>query len=424
MKADHTDIYEHFAQLCPGIQLPVAWGFLHLDENCRFLPDSIDEVVELLQQQFAADRLLESRLLVRVEGERLGLNPRLLTEDQLFFLLRKERGQIFDIITSAGSLSGRHVLLLLRQDAVTKRALERDERIFLVFSMVDALLLRALGLAAMHAADMVHLGRHGFQRLLWLVGGHSLGPIQREKTRFPWEERVTILKSGCVTHQDEHHEFEMVICAFSLSSFSRKIPEGIASVARHLAHAEKYLEIHFDALSVWRPNEDEMSNLRFRSGLRDPSLLRDYLVEEHEFFGVEQFMDPSRPPAVPDSFVQALENLIRVLDERERNLTSQLYWEKEHEAFAKYEAELDKKVFKPLLVRAMASSDPSIRALRTQFAHVTKLLLSKMPHLHSLQKSQQHAVSPKSCPDELLKEIEVLTDQMIKLAKAERSLYK
>jgi hypothetical protein len=276
----------------------------------------------------------------------------------------------------------------------------------------------------MHAADMVHLGRHGFQRLLWLVGGHSLGPIQREKTRFPWEERVTILKSGCVTHQDEHHEFEVVICAFSLSSFSRKIPEGIGSVARHLAHAEKYLEIHFDALSVWWPNEDEMSNLEFRSGLRDPSLLHDYFLEEHDFLGVEQFIDPSRAPEVPDSFVRALEELLQAVEEGAKHSESQYYLNKESEAYATYYAELDKKIFKPILESAMALPNPSIRPLRAQLAHVAKILHSKMPGMHLLAKKWQHAASPKPFPDEWLKEIKAWTDQMIRLVKEERSLYK
>jgi hypothetical protein len=424
VRADHTEIYERFTQMCPGVQLPADWDFLPVDENCRFVTDSIDEVVELLQQEFEADRLLESRLLVRAEDEQLGLSPRLLTEDQLFFLLRNEQGQIFDIITSAGSLSRRYVLCLLRQDVVTQRALDIHERIFLVFSMVDVLLLRSLGLAAMHAAEMANLGLDGFKRLLWLVGGHSMGSIRREGTRFSWEEKLTILKSGCVTHQDDHHEFEVVICAFSLSSFSRKIPAGIASVARHLAHAEKYLDIHFDALFTWWPTEDEMSNLEFKSGLCDPSLLRDYLAEEHEFFGVEQFTDPSQPPDRADTFVRALEDLLRAFDEGERNFTSEHYCEKEREAYAKYEAVLDEKITKPILESALALSEPSIRPVRAQLAHVSKMLHLKMPRMHFLQKSRQHAGSKVSFPDELLKEIKTLTELMIKLVKEEHSLYK
>lgn len=118
---------------------------------------------------------------------------------------------------------------------------------------------------------------------------------------------------------------------------SREIPADIFSAARHLAHAETHLSIVWDAVAVWWPTVDEMSNLAYRRELQEPDLIRGCLTEEHEFYGVEHFIDPSRPPDSPDTFVHALEELAHALLDVDRHYPSERYLEKDREAFAKYE---------------------------------------------------------------------------------------
>jgi hypothetical protein len=425
MKTEYAEIYERFCQGCPGIQFQGAWSFLHPDDDCRYVNDDTNDLIERLQQEFEADQLLASKLLVRGDGEQLCLNPRLLTGDRLFVVLRNAKRQIFDLITSTGSLSGRQSLLLLRQDSITERVIGNTQRMFLTSSMVDVLLFRSLGLAATCTADVIGSGREGLQRLLWLVGGHSDGPIQRKPCQFTWEGRIMINKTGNIgLDGHEPYEFAIVICAFSLHSFSRQIPADIASVARHLAQAETYLAIEWEQLSVWWPTVHEMSNLAYRQELQDPDLLRGYLTGEHEFFGVQHFLDPSCPPASPDTLIHALEKLDRALLDGERHSDSHHYLEKEREALADYEAQLEKTMIRPLLDSAIALSDPSIRPLRAQLAQVAKMVHMMMPRMHRVQKQLQHATAGDVFPDKSLKKIKELTELMIKLVKGEHALRK
>jgi hypothetical protein len=291
--------------------------------------------------------------------------------------------------------------------------------------MVDVLLFRTLGLAATCAAELDRLNRHGLQRLLWLVGGDSDGPIRRKPCRFPWEGQEIINKPGHVgSDGNERYEFELVMCAFSLHSFSRVIPADIASVARHLAHAETYLAIEWEQLSVWWPTVDEMSNLAYRQELQEPDLLRDFLSGEHEFFRVQDFVDPSRPPASTDTFVHALEKLDQALLDGEQHCDSPHYLEEERKALAEYEAQLEKTMIRPLMDSAIDLRNASIRPLRAQQAHVAKLLHMLMPRMHFVQKKRQHAGAGDVFPDESLKKIKELTELMIKLVKAEHELCK
>ena len=425
MIAPYAEIYASFSERCPGIQFEGDWRFLHPDDDCRFADDETGELIEHLQEEFETDQLLASRLVVRADNEQLHLNPRLLTEDRLFVVLRNAQHQIFDIFTSAGSLSGRRTLLLLRQDAAAKEAIASQRRMFLTPSMADVVLFRSLGLAATCAADVVGLSRHGLQRLLWLVGGNSYGPIPREPIQFSWEGQYLINESGYLGRSENAPiEFELVLCAFSLYTHSREIPADIAPAARHLAHAETYLSISWDGVAVWWPTVDEMSNLAYRLELQEPDLLRDYLTQEHEFCGVEHFTDPSRPPASTDTFVDALEKLDQAFLDAEQHYPSECYLEKEREAFAKYESELEKTMIRPLLDSAIALHNPSIRPLRAQLAHVSKMLHLMMPRMHYAQKKQLHAGVGGVFPGESLKNIRSLTELMIKLVKEEHGLRK
>jgi hypothetical protein len=153
-----------------------VWRFLKVDEDCRHLTPAVVPLLNKLREQFGEEQLLASRLFVRDQAHGVVPNPRLDTEDGVALVLRDAKGRPCDLLTSAGAISGRLPLFALLDDVRWTQALDHVHRVFVVFSMADAAVLRALGFAAVPAFGLDRLNRSGLQQLLTLVGGWSNDP--------------------------------------------------------------------------------------------------------------------------------------------------------------------------------------------------------------------------------------------------------
>jgi hypothetical protein len=100
------EIMERFIAGCPRPELTGAWRFLKADADCRLLRN-VDPLIDQLRSHAKEERLLASGLLVLDSQRRAVPNPRLATNDGFAVAIRDRQGKLSDLLTSAGTLSGR-----------------------------------------------------------------------------------------------------------------------------------------------------------------------------------------------------------------------------------------------------------------------------------------------------------------------------
>ncbi|MCH7725222.1 MAG: hypothetical protein IH991_01885 [Planctomycetes bacterium] len=418
MAAKHSEIYQTLLAECPPATLPDVWQFVEVHPDAHRLPANPQCAIARLREQFSDDELLGSRVTVR-RGEELVLHPKLITRDRYVIIVRDQFGGPCSLLTSAGDLHGSVPLFALGQDETVRYALgASDQYLYVAASMEDVVLLRSLGLAAAPATDLDRLNRCELQHLLYLVDGFSDGPISKKRLR---TAKYEINHSGRVGA--ERAEFYVVLVGCELGNGGRVVPEQICAVAHYLARAEQSLDITWDGLYVWWPNEEELEKLDYRRQLEDVALVQDFFREPQPLFGVSDFANPAMLPDREKSFVAVFDELVEAEKTARTEHNSPFLLERLQQIRSDYFRRIDDQLFKPLMETAIESEDLRIRALRMQLAQLTRIFHRAMPRVcaplvDSVAMSGEVVLPEKAC-----KQIQTLTNETIQLVNAETRIH-
>jgi hypothetical protein len=420
MSTQFANIYQALCENCPGVGIEPPWGFVPPCSDCVRITD-LEERFAAIRARFSEADMLSAGLAVEGGNGAIAVNPKLLSDDGQIVVLRNKEGTVFDILTGGGCLSGAVPALTMHKDREVADALGKSgiRALFVTFTLAETILLRSMGVAAAPATDLDRLSVLWLQRLLTLVDGRSDGGITREYSRLATDDPEDMYSDCVGPEESEPPEFALVFVAGSILSLGRELPVGLRAVARHLADAQRYLNITWGGLYVWWPSPEELGNLAYRRRFQSSTLLREFFDAERDLWRVSDFVSghPPQGPGLAEKWLDLLQQTQKLQNERNGS-----EWHKDElkRVLAEYASLVDAHVVLPLANAAFAQSDLRRQCAELQMAYVVRLLQGMMPGLHvSLADLIEKRLDSDRglLPAMSLKQMESLTKCLIRLDK-------
>jgi hypothetical protein len=374
--------YERLLALCAPLTFPPPWDFLPPAACCRGPVPDPEQALAALRTGFP-DALLSAAGLLEAGPDGVGrLNPALAGPAAAVVAFRRRPGaRPFALLTAAGCLpEGLLPVKAALEDGPTGAA-ARGGPLLVAAGVLEAALLRAVGLPVTLASGLGTLGADGLREVDAQFG------------------RGTTL----------------VLLGWSPLVPSAAPPPAIAAAAAHLARAREYLDLRLQEVAAWKFSPQEIDNLRYRLGLRDAAFAGG-LLRASAREAKEELMDinclcpgavPCAGPPPPPSYPQAQAGLLAALAERrERGRTTDGL----RAALAAYEAAVQRELVAPLQAWALADGDPLTRAAGAELASAAGVLHRMAPLVADLQAA--HLLWPRGAelePAQLLDQYLALT---------------
>ena len=323
-QTDH-ELYRQFLDHCDPYRLPPPWDFLEATGIAYVLPARIAEVLAILAEQFGPEALVDEGIAVISESG-LELSATLTRCDgTLVPILDSETGQIVDLVTSSGCVSGIAVPMFGPSndpDVLAELANARTN-VFVAFFMADFVLILALGLPVTLANDSIDWSKDGIAAVCeWLEEDcewvPKVDPLETETFFGP-----ALPKSAPATPKSEAlREIEALIasCAVhrisclvfvgcSLSDFQPVVPSQYLALQASIHGRSSELDLNLRSLLGMVPT-DELQNLRLLLNQQDPCSVRRWILDQSDAADLLVMPDvPQTPPPAPPpaDYLQARE---------------------------------------------------------------------------------------------------------------------
>lgn len=394
-------------------QLPSHWQWLSPARDCYRGPDDAELMLNLLCDKHDEQSLLQSRVVARDESGRLTLARQLLGQDRSVIVLRRPNGVAFDLLADNGSLFGLVPLFALWDDALFQNHLvdSQNKFVFGLGSFSDCLLLRSLGVPASPVNGLERLGVQGLRKLLHLVGASLI--CDREWMRQdPTSGRFLYPSSRCT----------LLLVTGSMEEFQPGLRDEVMAVVRHLDHAECELNMVFEDLRVWCPDDEKLAALLHARQVGDPELMRRAFARPGKTKCIREFV--ASPPSVESPtdaqrYLNIRAEFQRLMCEGAADKAGR---EKRKVAREKFESLVHETLISPVLTEAFDSSEPVRRMLGVQFAETAERvkLLSVLAGAELQELFRQANRTDQRRAQEHLKELPRHTNDMLKLAREYR----
>jgi hypothetical protein len=170
-------------------------------------------------------------------------------------------------------------------------------------------------------------------------------------------------------------------------------------------------------------SEEDLVFLVYRRLVGDAELVQAFFSQPRSLYRVSEFADPGKLPEREKSFIAAFEALVHAEREVRKHRSDRA---REYaRILADYRRRVDDELFGPLMETAITNNDPRIRVLRSQLAHLTRLLHRMMPNVYvAFDESlgRGGATDDGYLPEAAHKQMEKLVNATIRLVKAEAQI--
>lgn len=165
--------YDRVLPYCERYQIVGPLSFLPADDNVLCGPRDPEAMWTALKAEFSEEYLTGAGIACRAEDGSLMLAPELSGPDRILVALRiSERGHVFDLLTEAGCLSKRQrpVFAVCGDWFADQPQLLEQRDVLVAFTLMDLVIIRALGLRATIASGLEDLDRCGVAAHFWTDG--------------------------------------------------------------------------------------------------------------------------------------------------------------------------------------------------------------------------------------------------------------
>ena len=311
-------IYDEVLQHCKSVQSPQPWGRFRKNANLWVPPRDEKPLLAALQEKYSSLALVQSGVAVLNENQELRLNTIGLgtwdgfskclsvvdSEDMpagspdvpgekctysggnvsnCILPLRALPGsKPFDLLTGKGTLGCRLPLYAATLDYLTAKWVQKAGLLFVTFSMLDLVSLRAVRLPAALAMGLDTITPKSLEELCATLGlgemGHLLNTGHMPATLQPSPAGSTQTGSvNAAQSQDSgatlaavpftpHATIEpprLILVGWMLSELSQDRPGELDKVVRSLVRIAGSLGVAFDQVFVWRPSLEEIRQIHF-----------------------------------------------------------------------------------------------------------------------------------------------------------------
>ena len=418
-----TEIYDCLLGHCAEYEFAGRWSFVTA-ERTYYCPSAPDALAELLQR-FQPAALIEAGIACP-DGGAVNLRPELLAPDDPLLALEANRDPFALLTTTACLGVDAPPALACLDDQFTIRAAEETDRQLLVtFSMIDAALLRELGLPAIPATQLDTLTPSMAERLIDRLGWRS--PAMSEGSAYPSpatlklqvpasEAHTTGTEQVACDHAGGRNRFsELLFVGWSVENVSLDMPQELPKVAKYLRKLCGYLGIDFIAAPVWHPSEAELERIEFFVGHRETGWLRTAFreslgmsVKTLDSYAAE----PSGRVVPAAGIAETLAELQRLAHDGGQHDSY-----RRRKIWQTFEQQLHETVVAPLVDDAMRSGDPSSRTLQMAAAQLSRVfhgMAASVSVKMSMALAQQGDQLAEAIPAEQIKDLLSVADRLLK----------
>ena len=387
-------VYEAIVSRCLPYKLPAPWDRLPCDPAFVVLPPDREQLLLDLEQQFSREQLLPAGVVVVDAAGKLGWHPLLEPIGEPIWAVEKSGGEGVQSLIARQKVLGRNPRTALgaaladhRQapiiaetngksgDQIAGREEGRADFVFVAFSMIDAAILRSLGLITAPGDDWT-LSQRQLRSLVQtlqapldpLLSQAELASMRRVPAEAPTTEQA----------DDPRH---LVFLNWRLSALDLQEQPLAIRAKDEFEQLVDALDLEIESILLWKPSEAQRTKLQIQlvHGSSDQYLKRLLEALEPEAPVVVQPVAAAKPTQTDKRFEQlqrafpSPKALHQAAGNGYRPLST---YDSRRQAF--YEAQL-----LPLLRKAAQATCPLVQTLWLELAEVVWLRSALVEKMYS-----------------------------------------
>lgn len=260
--------YLGYGESCP---LPPPWDFLACPQVVR-TPRNPADILEKMSSQYGKEALCATSLVVETESGLQFVSP-LHSPGELVLALRNRNGECFDLVTEQGCVSGRAPpLVATLADASTIEEVKKGHKLFVTFSLVDACILRGLGLPAIPGSGLAECASGHLNQVCEVF---DLLPILAECPQpSTIAERTDALKHLIEDWPENIDVGKVIFAGWDIASLTLARPEAAKdTIEQWRGYADRF-KLDLGKFVVWQPDQEFHESLIGYRDLRSAHALR------------------------------------------------------------------------------------------------------------------------------------------------------
>ena len=284
-------IYRRLLEACPPLALPPAWDQVDLNADARTLPLDLPAVMAQLATEFSPAELIDSGVASRGYDGTLVHTAAFEAENCILLALRREpHAAPYDIIVPSGCLSSPTTLpaLSLADDYHFRATAGRWDFVLVVSSLIELVLLRALGLAASLAVGLDNCRPGELEQCLRLLRcppnasdqaseapGRSSTEFDPSPSSLPHPQTPT----NTAVSNPIPVCIEVIFVGWQLDSLEPGEPIAMEMIRDNLYLVGSSLDVELLGIDVWSPSGGEIAQLRRVISTRSRKRIADKFVQ-------------------------------------------------------------------------------------------------------------------------------------------------
>lgn len=284
-------IYERWLEHCAPFPPLPEWSTLRIDRNAYIGPADPPAALADLCARFSEEDLIASSIAQRSPEGALIVSPKLAApRTPLLAWRRTSKSRPFDLLTDEGLLATSLLpAVMVLNDGWTEAAAEWPNLVCVAFSLVDAIILRSLGIPATTAYGLDRIGTEELNQLTddFTIGEPELALAWSEHGADP--DVHTVSSEGPSTMRDDsdtpadgdgkpknrQHNYadcdaevdmdtayNLVLAPWSLLALGEPTSARAEAVIEDLRRLNEQIQFGFFQIGIWRPTEKERQTFR------------------------------------------------------------------------------------------------------------------------------------------------------------------
>ena len=424
-----------------------SWPVAATDE-IRRVPENTSDLIGGLVAEFTLEQLIDTGI-AELGGEGgLEISRRLTAGTRRLLVLRDtDDAPPFDLLLADGLLLGEEspAYAMAHASRSASEGCSIEGTLWLVPSVEDVVICRALGMAASTTVGLENLGHSELRRFEELIAipAQLLSPPAEidevtdeicTDSETPNTERETHWASNTEAVQSAEEEtsesnfdtislnnnllpVEIIVSGWSFALQQPLPAEQIQRRIARLSGAEQFLSRDLSGVAVWIPMHRDIDRLLFCWNLRDRDAFVNSLAKsvQEACFGLSAVVSGEIVPwNRPSTYLSARSALMSSLRSQRADPECQ------RQAIDTFEQFLQHQIIEPLVEAGVNNPDPILGALRIEFANTSALLQSQAPFLqHDLIQASVQASSrdKRANLDGSIRLRMLLVDRLVRIAR-------
>lgn len=365
---------------CCSLELPEPWDFVAEYVDAVGAVEDPDDLCHRLLNEFGLELLASIGISLECADGTLELPDDLTGE--IFLPLQDRFSQsCFEIVVDEGCLSGRSIpVFAATSDANTSLWTgSTGGQLFATGSLMDASLLRALGIPAITSSGLASPDLQRIEQLRHRFRVSS--PAYPSFQNFESSPLLTYAADLRAAKTELSACSRLTVVAWSVSQCSRQMSPQTEELLLYLCKLSANLGMDFSKIELWQPGSAGMSQINWAISWQNPDVLRAVLLRSINDSSisfaqwlVENAPDPADDVDYPTAYAKLLEELKETKEVARRS-------DRIKSARAIHSKVVDRELIQPLIEDADQTFDAADRVLKLQMAELSRMFFAKCPEL-------------------------------------------